>query len=142
MQVFWRYFVGRVQSLKDPITENEAAAIERDLARLPSEGIFVLRHGDIEDYLPPGVPEMKAIVDMVVDRNWINRIAQEDRRVELGEIVCGILGVAERQRIDFVSQLRAAAVDFPVPLSKASGEVVQAQQTDAVATDDPEQYGN
>jgi predicted ATP-dependent endonuclease of OLD family len=115
---FWKYFSSRLQKMKDPLSDEDASAIERDLSRLRSDKIFVLRHGEIEDYLPPDARELKSIVEALADRNWINRVADADRRLELGTIVCAILDVPAGERLTFCDQLTNAAVAFPLPGSE------------------------
>ncbi|HEY1307426.1 MAG TPA: TOPRIM nucleotidyl transferase/hydrolase domain-containing protein, partial [Vicinamibacterales bacterium] len=115
LRKFWNYFISRLQRMKDPLADHESREIERDLTRLRSESIFVLRHGEIEDYLPEGVRETRSIVDTLVDRNWINRVTEPQRRVELGEIVCAILDPPTEERDRFLEQLKTATVSFPAP---------------------------
>jgi hypothetical protein len=115
LRLFWNYFRGRLQRLKEPLTKEEREEIEGDLLLLRAENVFVLRHGEIEDYLPTGVREIKTIVETLVDRNWINRVADGDRRVELGAIVCAILDVPDGERDTFIEELRTATVAFPAP---------------------------
>ena len=112
---FWEYFRQRAMRLKEPRSEDEERAINADIERLSLDNIFILRHGEIEDYLPPGVREVKSIVEALVDRNWINRIAQSDRRVELGHIICTVLNVPESERLPFLEELARGIVEFPVP---------------------------
>lgn len=122
----WDYFSKRTQRLKDPLTVDDEREIERDLTRLRADHIFVLRHGEIEDYLPQGVGDIKSIVEVLVDRNWINRVNQSDRRVELGSIVCSILDAPSNERENFLAQLATGAVQFPVAGSaSASSSTVQ-----------------
>lgn len=115
---FWTYFRGRLQKMKDPLTTAESTAIERDLSRLRSDNVYVLRHGEIEDYLPAHARELKSIVETLADRNWINGVAEADRRLELGTIVCEILDVRAEDRLAFYDQLKNATVAFPLPGSQ------------------------
>jgi putative ATP-dependent endonuclease of the OLD family len=112
---FWEYFRHRAMRLKEPRSEDEERAIRADIERLSLDNIFILRHGEIEDYLPPVVREVKSIVEALVDRNWINRIVQSDRRVELGHIICTVLNVPESERLPFLEELARGIVEFPEP---------------------------
>lgn len=116
LRTFWTYFTTRVSKLKDPLSESEIATLSVDLTRLKCESVFILRHGEIEDYLPPGTRDIKAIVELLTDRNWINRVPDEERRIELGSIACSILGLAPEQRVAFTEQLEAGTVAFPEPV--------------------------
>jgi putative ATP-dependent endonuclease of the OLD family len=116
LRTFWKYFTGRVRRLKDPLSNDEQAALERELTTLHANDVFVLRHGEIEDYLPAGKRDIKGIVDLLTDRNWINEVPGEERRLELGRIACAILGIDCERRAEFLAQLKAARVAFPEPL--------------------------
>lgn len=79
--------------------------------------MLVLRHGEIEDYLPPGVSGVRGIVDLTTDRNWINAIPDESRRVELGQTICQILEISAEQSKQLEEELRHQSVAFPQPVS-------------------------
>jgi hypothetical protein len=55
---------------------------------------------------------------MIVDRNWVNHVEDEDRRLELGKIVCAVLDVGEAEGNEFLNELRGAAVKFLGPGEK------------------------
>ena len=111
----WEYFTTRVKKLKDPLTEAENKLLDEEIARLGKQNTFVLRHGEIEDYLPPGIREVKSIVEMIVDRNWVNHVENEDRRLELGKIVCAVLDVGGKDEDVFLKEIRGATVKFLEP---------------------------
>jgi len=115
---FREYLATRHQVLKSPLTDAETAALQADISALFASDIFVLQGGEIEAYLPPGISDVRAIVEMTIDRNWINGVALEERRVELGRLVCAILEVAESDWKSFEKELREARVAFPVPLAE------------------------
>jgi putative ATP-dependent endonuclease of the OLD family len=117
LSAFWAYFTGRQQRLKTSLSEPEEIALTSDLDRLRLDDILVLRSGEIEDYLPLGVADVKGIVTMITNRNWINDVPDESRRLELGRIVCMILDVPAEDRILFESELRQTRVVFPMPVS-------------------------
>ncbi len=114
----WEYFKTRVRKLKEPLTEVENQLLDEEIARLGKQNTFVLRHGEIEDYLPRGIREVKSIVEMIVDRNWVNHVEDEDRRLELGKIVCAVLDVGKAEGDEFLNELRGAAVKFLEPGEK------------------------
>lgn len=113
---FWDYFSSRVSKFKESLTTAENESLDGDLARLQGLNVFVLRDGDIEDYVPAGVRDIKDIVELVADRNWLNRVPDERRRLELASIVCSIIGVSDEQRESFLALVRSASVAFPEPL--------------------------
>jgi putative ATP-dependent endonuclease of OLD family len=118
LQNFWAYFVSRHPRLKEQLSGSEQRTLDLELARLRLQNVLVLRHGEIEDYLPPGVSGVKGIVDLTTDRNWINRIPDESRRVELGQSICQILDVSKEQSKKLEEELRHQSVAFPQPVSE------------------------
>jgi hypothetical protein len=116
---FWDYFVNRLKRLRDSLTDAEITLLDAELTRLKRDNIFVLRVGEIEDYLPPGGRDIRGIVELVSDRHWINKVSNEKARVELGEIICTIIGVAGLERERFLAELRTASVTFPTPIASA-----------------------
>ena len=118
LQRFWAYFVSRHQRLREPLSEVEQKTVDLELEHLRSKNVLVLRHGEIEDYLPPGVSGVKGIVDLTTDRNWINRVPDESRRVELGHLICKILDVSAEQSKQLEEELRQQSVAFPQPVSE------------------------
>lgn len=118
LQKFWDYFVNRHQRLKEPLSEESQSLLELELKHLGSRNMFILRHGEIEDYLPLGVSSIKEIVEMTTDRNWVNRVPDESRRAELGLIVCRILELSEDQIENIEQELRDGKVMFPQPISE------------------------
>jgi len=107
---FMDYFANRLKRLKEPLSGPEMALLETDFACLNGDNIFVLRRGEIEDYLPPGARDVRSIVELVSDEHWINKVPNAELRVELGEIVCEIIGVACQERNKFLDELRTVAV--------------------------------
>ena len=115
---FLDYLRSRHRRLKAPLTEAEQTSLDFELGRLSGENVLVLRCGEIEDYLPPGVSGVKAIVELIADRNWINRVDAPERRVELAELARRILGVEKEKAKAFLEQARAGNVAFPQPISQ------------------------
>lgn len=115
---FWAYFISRHQRLREPLNASEQEALDLELARLRSDKVFILRHGEIENYLPSGFSGVKGIVKLTTDRNWINGIEEESRRVELGDLICQILDVSAVERKKLEQELRKRSVAFPQPVSE------------------------
>jgi hypothetical protein len=115
-----REYIGtRHRTLKQPLDSAEQATIEADIARLACQRTFVLTAGEIEAYLPPGVADVRAVVEMTTNRNWINLVQDDLLRVELGQIACSILGATTEQSEMLLAALRTANVEFPLPVSEA-----------------------
>jgi hypothetical protein len=114
---FLDYLEGRHLRLLEPLTEAQRSLLERELARLSGEQILIFRHGEIEDHLPPGTSDVKAVVALTTDRNWINRVPGESQRRTLAEILCEILDVGGESRSTFLAEATEGAVVFPTPLT-------------------------
>ncbi len=61
---------------------------------------------------------VKGIVKLTTDRNWINGIEEESRRVELGDLICQILDVSAVERKKLEQELRESSVASPQPVSE------------------------
>jgi putative ATP-dependent endonuclease of the OLD family len=114
---FLVYLMSRHRRLKDSLSEHEQATVRTELERLWSQDVLILKGGEIEDYLPPGVSGVKEIVDLTTDRNWINGIPNESHRVELGKLICQILDISAKESTQLQEELRQQRVVFPRALS-------------------------
>ena len=112
---FLDYFRSRITKFKKDLTASEAAVFDEEIIKLRKQQTFVLHDGDVEDYLPNGINNVKDIVELLTDRNWINRVTSEQRRMELASIACAILGLASEQCDSFFRDVRAGNVCFPEP---------------------------
>ena len=117
LRAFWNYFSNRHQKLRENLNEHETTVLTSEFATLSSKHIHILRYGEIEDYLPAGVSDVNAIVELINDRNWINKIEDKSRRLELGELLCSILDVPEEMATQFYSELRTRTLRFPNPIA-------------------------
>ncbi|HEY4320123.1 MAG TPA: AAA family ATPase [Gemmatimonadales bacterium] len=113
LKAFWEYLGTRATKFKTSPSDIEKAAFEAEILRLASDNIFVFREGDIEAYLPGSPPDLKGVVDLLADRQWINRIPDPLRRLELARIACAILQPTTEQCDAFIAAARAGAVAFP-----------------------------
>lgn len=98
LERFWTYFAKRHQRLSTDLTDSDVGRIRADLRRLWEQQTLLLEDGEIEDYLPTGVRDVRAVVEMTADRGWINRVPAVTRRVHLGEILCEIVDASELER--------------------------------------------
>jgi hypothetical protein len=115
--VFVDYLEGRHRRLIEPLTEEQSAQLDAEFARLSAEQILILRHGEIENYLPPDTNDVKAVVALTTDRNWINRVPGEPQRRSLAEILCEILKIEGETKAAFLAEASSGAVVFPTPLT-------------------------
>jgi predicted ATP-dependent endonuclease of OLD family len=114
---FLEYLDARHRKLKSNLSLEDRQRLERDYARLSSEGVELLRfgNGEIEDYMPRRLTDIGAIVDLVSDPAWICKIRDAERRVHLGEIICRVLQVSGETHTDFINSLRAGRAVFVRP---------------------------
>ena len=87
---FLAYARSRQCTLRFPLSPDELASLENDIALLSSQGIFILSRGEIENYMPLGIRELKDIITWLDDENWLERMERTARK-ELLRIVLGIL---------------------------------------------------
>jgi len=108
---FWDYFTNRKSMLKKEMTEAECARLSQEYSRLEKDNIFVLHEGEIEDYLPEGCGDVRGIVSLVSDRNWICRV-KGSKQEELVRIVCRIVDLTQEQENGFLAELRSGKSVF------------------------------
>src|SRR4029077_16230647 len=80
LATFLSYIEGRHQSLVEPLDERQKEAVHDELERLIGDRILILPHGEIEDYLPGRISDVKAIVSLTTNRNWINTVPDREHR--------------------------------------------------------------
>jgi putative ATP-dependent endonuclease of the OLD family len=117
LAAFLEYLDSRHARLRESLTETQNTLIEDELARLLAERILVLRHGEMEDYLPPEVRDIKALVELTTDRNWLIRVPEPSHRLVLGSILCEALDLRSELKRQFLQEIGAGTVDFPKPLA-------------------------
>jgi predicted ATPase len=126
LKAFLNYLNGRHKRLKPNLGVSEQATVNAEVDRLWAENVLVLRYGEIEDYLPSGMTDIKGIVSMITDRNWINRVQDPLKRSELGRIIARILGLPNDVATDFVAELQDGPVEFPAAISADRATTVPA----------------
>ena len=117
LRSFFAYFVNRHQGIKEPLDRSDQITLDLELARLKSENILVLRYGEIEDYLPPTCSGVRGVVELTTNRNWVNDVPEETRRVELGRLISHILSASPEQAEQLEAELRNKTLKFPQPIS-------------------------
>lgn len=117
LEAVLEYIVSRHRKFKEHLSEVEKAQLAEDLTRLRKQNIHILAGGAIEDYLPAGVRDLRSIVEMTIDPNWVNNVELEDRRAELARILAAILGLSEEKGIRLEREMRIGEVNFPASLA-------------------------
>lgn len=112
LRKFWQYFRSRHKTLRYPLRGKEENLLAVEYAKLRTENVIVLKRGEIESYLPPGGRDLRGIVELIRDPNWLNSVEPQDARVELAEIVCEVLGLIDPARNSLLQMASAATFDF------------------------------
>lgn len=115
LKKFWEYFVARLQRLKEPLSAVEEQWLNADYAELRKKNTFLLRRGEIEDYLPSGSRDLKGIVEFVSNPEWINRVEDAEARRELGQIASAVLGLECKQHDSLIEELAAGRFSVAPP---------------------------
>lgn len=117
LSAFLEYLSSRRRALRAPLAAAEQALLDAELVRLEEMRIFVLRDGAIEQYVPPEIVDVRGMVELTTDRNWVARVPSANRRAELAGIITAILGVEGPARQEFVESMRQGTTKFPAPLA-------------------------
>ena len=98
----FEYIKSRNTKLKDNLSLAEKNVLSKFIDSQTNEKIYILREGEIEDYLPSGFNTLQKIVRLVEDdifhANFLNSNVEsnfDERRKELNKIVFDILGVEQ-----------------------------------------------
>ncbi|MBL0889491.1 MAG: AAA family ATPase [Gemmatimonadaceae bacterium] len=116
LQSVLRHIEGRHRKFREELTEEQLAQFRGDLARLRAQNTHILPGGAVEAYLPQGLTDLRSVVELTTDANWPNRVASEDRRVELAQIVSGVLELSVEQSLALERAMKKAEVNFPSTL--------------------------
>ncbi len=116
LRVFLDYIQDRHACFVGPLTGEQRKHVDEVLDRLMVQKIIVLSDGEIEEYLPLGVADVRGIVELTIDRNWVNRVPNAERRVMLGRLICEILSPNQEARRLFMEEISRGVVTFPEPL--------------------------
>ena len=98
----FEYIKSRNTKIKDGLSLDEENTLSNFLDSKISEKIYILRKGEIEDYLPQGFKTLQEIVKLIEDEvfyaNFLNfslEISFDERRKELNKIVFDILRIEQ-----------------------------------------------
>ncbi len=85
----WEYIRDRHRTLRDDLTDEQRRRLEEIIEEQKAQNIFILRRGEIEDYLPEENRSLEGIIELTKEENfrtWVNNVSDE-RVKELREIV-------------------------------------------------------
>jgi len=108
----------RKRNLPDNKTPQQVQIFENFITEQMEDKIFVLRKGEVEDYLPEGDRDLNKLIELSKnERKFIDFIIGEDyleKRVELSKIICSILGIkllSDEEVVGYLSHRRVS--DYP-----------------------------
>ena len=99
------YIKNRRARLKDEMTEQEKKKINDFITAKSSEGTYILRIGEIEDYLPKGITSPGKLIGLLEDPNWMQQLDQQSR-TELLNIIITILELSDEDRASLHTEFR------------------------------------
>lgn len=102
------YIKNRRTRLKDNINKEEEGKINDFIAEKGGEGVYVLKAGEIEDYLPAGINTPGKLINLLEDPNWIYQLELK-ARTEVLDIIITILEISDKNRdslyAEFIEQV-------------------------------------
>lgn len=110
---FWSYLKARASTLPPDLSSDKRDILDKALAELAAEGIFILPRGEIEAYLPAGRTTLDATIELLKPtefRDWIGPNLDDTALAELETICLRIMGIDEG---NFTS-IRKVARSLPV----------------------------
>lgn len=103
------YIKSRKKKLKNNLGTEESRLIEQFVQEKVEENIFILKVGEIEDYLPDGYKKLEKLIEFLKDEDYLNFILSPsycERRKELTKIIFSILGTQILQDEQVVTSFR------------------------------------
>jgi hypothetical protein len=108
---FWKYITGRFRSLKAGRSAGEEEKLQAFLVSKSDEGIHLLRHEQIEDYLPTHAQSVSGTIELVSPGTleaWLLDTWTSDTTQELMRICGWILDVEQESLEPFLARVRAS----------------------------------
>ncbi len=98
----FEYIKSRNRKIKDSLSLDEENTLNKFIDSKVNERIYILRKGQIEDYLPDGFKTLEKIIELVEDEVFYTKflkpnleVSFDERRTELNKIVFDILGIEQ-----------------------------------------------
>ncbi len=95
LKIFFEYIKCRFLKLNDGLNSKKLKLINDEIERLYDSNIYILKKGEIEDYLPKKYRNLDKTIDLVKPdtfRKWIEKENSNEYLRELNKIVLEILG--------------------------------------------------
>ncbi|MBD1890781.1 TOPRIM nucleotidyl transferase/hydrolase domain-containing protein [Coleofasciculus sp. FACHB-SPT9] len=100
----FEYIKSRNRKIKDNLSVDEETKLNEFIDSKVNEKAYILRKGQIEDYLPNGFKKLEKLIELVEDEvfntRFLNQTSEgsfQDRRKELDKIVLEILGLEQAE---------------------------------------------
>ncbi|MBN3962280.1 AAA family ATPase [Nostoc sp. NMS8] len=109
LKILYDYIKSRKRKLKDNRKHEENIFIEQFLSQKESERIFILRDGEIEDYLPNGHKTLEGLINLLKDKGYLNFIVDPNyskQRQELTKIIFSVLRIASKPDQEIILSLK------------------------------------
>ncbi len=88
----WEYIKSRKKKLKE-LNPDEQAKLDEFFERKMQEDIYILKKGEIEDYLQDGYKELDKVIELVKNIKLLLKTIKSDEREEINKIVFKILEI-------------------------------------------------
>ena len=92
----WEHVKARYTKFKPNLTEEDFTLVESIHKEQRAAKVHILRHGEIEDYLPEDAKDLDGTIKLVSGQNFYEKMASgipTDRIKELDQIVADIIGL-------------------------------------------------
>ncbi|MBW8034404.1 MAG: AAA family ATPase [Planctomycetes bacterium] len=94
LKEFWKYLKSRQYKLRGDLSRIEKQTLDDFINELRERLIFILRQGEIEDYLPDGYKDLDGVIELVIEENfdkWLKDMECTEGLEELKLIVRAII---------------------------------------------------
>lgn len=117
LKKLYEYIKSRKRKLKDNLTHDESTLINDFLNQKEADNIFILREGEIENYLPKGDKSLEGLIGLLRDNNYFKYLLDNEyceQRQELTKIIFSILSeLPPKQDKEIVFALENHQVNAP-----------------------------
>ncbi len=94
LQETWAYVKERTRKLKEPLNTEEQSKLETCIARQRGKNVFILRQGEIEDYLPKDSRSLDQVIELAGSEKLVEVMAELEHYDEISGIVEAIRTIA------------------------------------------------
>ncbi len=108
LREFLSYIESRHLQLVPDLGKDQRGALHSFIGEQRKSNIFILKEGEIEDYLPDGYKDLDKTIELVREENlksWLAETIGQAKRNELDDIVFAILGASKPERKRVLDQL-------------------------------------